>query len=430
MKRKNMANQVLASVVLLFVITSVLKYFYRDSFGIQLFSFVMEAAVVGGVADWFAVTALFRKPLGFPWHTALITRHRERVIHAIADMIQNELLSVDSIKKRVDKICFIGLFIDWVEHKEGKLILKKMLSQYGHDTLERIDLKKVSIYIDEVLKQTIQKIDLIHHVKAMTQWAVEHKRYEQLVSAMIDQLIPIVETSNLRQLIYEQLVKIREEQTKSIFEKAIFWFAEQTDSVNLSEAADAMYEEVLIILYEAKKKDHILYEWLNTKFLEIMDQLEDEGPWEEVMEEFKQILVKNMDVTQIVEKSAQVTLEIIKDSSNSPVLVWFYKQLDIYWNHFKQNQQAQIWLEVSAKQALYKVIENEHQLIGIAVKSVLNNFSNEDLNQFIEEKAGDDLQWIRINGCVVGGVVGLVLFIFLHYVYDPFVVPIIQGMVR
>lgn len=430
MKRKNMANQVLASVVLLFVITSVLKYFYRDSFGIQLFSFVMEAAVVGGVADWFAVTALFRKPLGFPWHTALITRHRERVIHAIADMIQNELLSVDSIKKRVDKICFIGLFIDWVEHKEGKLILKKMLSQYGHDTLERIDLKKVSIYIDEVLKQTIQKIDLIHHVKAMTQWAVEHKRYEQLVSAMIDQLIPIVETSNLRQLIYEQLVKIREEQTKSIFEKAIFWFAEHTDSVNLSEAADAMYEEVLIILYEAKKKDHILYEWLNTKFLEIMDQLEDEGPWEEVMEEFKQILVRNMDVTQIVEKSAEVTLEIIKDSSNSPVLVWFYKQLDIYWNHFKQNQQAQIWLEVSAKQALYKVIENEHQLIGIAVKSVLNNFSNDDLNQFIEEKAGDDLQWIRINGCVVGGVVGLVLFIFLHYVYDPFVVPIIQGMVR
>lgn len=430
MKRKNMANQVLASVVLFFVITSVLKYFYRDSFGIQLFSFVMEAAVVGGVADWFAVTALFRKPLGFPWHTALITRHRERVIHAIADMIQNELLSVDSIKKRVDRICFIGLFIDWVEHKEGKLILKKMLSQYGHDTLERIDLKKVSIYIDEVLKQTIQKIDLIHHVKAMTQWAVEHKGYEQLVSAMIDQLIPIVETSNLRQLIYEQLVKIREEQTKSIFEKAIFWFAEQTDSVNLSEAADAMYEEVLIILYEAKKKDHILYEWLNTKLLEIMDQLEDKGPWEGVMEEFKQILVRNMDVTQIVEKSAQVTLEIIKDSSNSPVVVWFYKQLDIYWNHFKQNQQAQIWLEVSAKQALYKVIENEHQLIGIAVKSVLNNFSNDDLNQFIEEKAGDDLQWIRINGCVVGGVVGLVLFIFLHYVYDPFVVPIIQGMVR
>lgn len=427
MKRKNIANQVLAGVVLLFAIASMLKHFYRDSVLIQLFSFVAEAAVVGGVADWFAVTALFRKPLGFPWHTALITRQRERVIKAIVDMIQNELLSVESIKKRMDKVSLTNLFIDWVENKDGKVILKQIISQYSRDMLDHIDIKKISVHVDEILNKKARETKLTEHVQAIAQWAMENKRYEQLLGYIIDEAICIIEKSNFRQLIYERLVKIREQQTKSIFEKTVFWLAEQSDSINLGEAADAIYEELIIILHEVKKKDHILYQWANSKLIEFIDQLEHQGVWSEEIEKFKQAIVRSIDVPQIVEENAQTALQIIRASSNSAAFLWIYDQIEIYWGSFVQNQQAQNWLELSIKQALYKVIENEHQLIGTAVQNVLANFSDEDLNQFIEEKAGDDLQWIRINGCVVGGAVGFVMFLFLHYFYDVYVVPIIQG---
>lgn len=427
MKRKNIANQVLAGVVLLFAIASMLKHFYRDSVLIQLFSFVAEAAVVGGVADWFAVTALFRKPLGFPWHTALITRQRERVIKAIVDMIQNELLSVESIKKRMDKVSLTNLFIDWVENKDGKVILKQIISQYSRDMLDHIDIKKISVHVDEILNKKARETKLTEHVQAIAQWAMENKRYEQLLGYIIDEAICIIEKSNFRQLIYERLVKIREQQTKSIFEKTVFWLAEQSDSINLGEAADAIYEELIIILHEVKKKDHILYQWANSKLIEVIDQLEHQGVWSEEIEKFKQAIVRSIDVPQIVEENAQTALQIIRASSNSAAFLWIYDQIKIYWGSFVQNQQAQNWLELSIKQALYKVIENEHQLIGTAVQNVLANFSDEDLNQFIEEKAGDDLQWIRINGCVVGGAVGFVMFLFLHYFYDVYVVPIIQG---
>ena len=427
MKRKNIANQVLAGVVLLFAIASMLKHFYRDSVLIQLFSFVAEAAVVGGVADWFAVTALFRKPLGFPWHTALITRQRERVIKAIVDMIQNELLSVESIKKRMDKVSLTNLFIDWVENKDGKVILKQIISQYSRDMLDHIDIKKISVYVDEIVNKKARETKLTEHVQAIAQWAMENKRYEQLLGYIIDEAICIIEKSNFRQLIYERLVKIREQQTKSIFEKAVFWLAEQSDSINLGEAADAIYEELIIILHEVKKKDHVLYQWANSKLIEVIDQLEHQDVWSEEIEKFKQTIVRSIDVPQIVEENAQTALQIIRASSNSAAFLWIYDQIKIYWGSFVQNQQAQNWLELSIKQALYKVIENEHQLIGTAVQNVLANFSDEDLNQFIEEKAGDDLQWIRINGCVVGGAVGFVMFLFLHYFYDVYVVPIIQG---
>jgi uncharacterized membrane-anchored protein YjiN (DUF445 family) len=94
---------------------------------------------------------------------------------------------------------------------------------------------------------------------------------------------------------------------------------------------------------------------------------------------------------------------------------------------FKGNIELQEWLEVRIKQVIYELIEKEHYIIGEIVQRVLGEFNDDKLNRFVEEKAGDDLQWIRINGSIVGGIVGLLMFFFLRYVYDPYVVPIIQS---
>ena len=430
MNRRNMANKVLAAVVLLFVGASVLKYFYSQSLAVQLLSFVTEAAIVGGVADWFAVTAIFRKPLGFPWHTALITRHRGRVISAMADMIEYELLSIQSIKERVDKICFVRLLIDWVENKDGGLLLKNLFSKHSGEILAGINGEAVALYLDDLLKSKAREITLTPQIQKVTKWAVENNKYEQVVSCIIDECIIMVQKNETKQFIYGQLLKIREQKTKSIVEKAVFWLAEQTDSMNISEAADIVYDELLAILSEAKQTDHILYKWVHAKLVEMINQLESQDSWLEAIEDWKQTVVEEMNVTQTVGNVVQTALEAINDSSNSPILGWLYEQLQNYWGNFTQNQEAQGWLETGIKQAVYKLIDNEHQLISIIVKSVFNTFSDEDLNEFIEDKAGDDLQWIRINGCVVGSVVGLGLFAFLHLIYDPYVVPVVQGLFR
>ena len=64
---------------------------------------------------------------------------------------------------------------------------------------------------------------------------------------------------------------------------------------------------------------------------------------------------------------------------------------------------------------LCRVIQNEHDLIGGMVRETLAAYTDQDLNQFVEEKAGNDLQWIRINGSMIGGVVGLLLFLILGF---------------
>lgn len=431
MDRRHMANKVLAGFFLLFVLASGLKFFYKELLAVQLLSFVAEAAVVGGVADWFAVTALFRKPLGFPWHTALITRHRGRVISAMATMIEDELLSIQSIKQRVDKISFVSLLMDWLENKDGKVLLKNLFSKYSSSALAGINIQAVTVHVDGMLKSKVRDMRLTPHVQRGTQWAVENNKYEGVVSCIVDECINMVKRPETKQWIYQQLLKIRDAQTKSILEKAVFWLAKQTDSVNLWEAADAVHEELLTILYDAKQTDHILYTWVQGKLLEMIDQLDSPaGSWSEVIEEWKDAVAKEMDVTQVVADFTHIALESAQDSSTSPIFLWLYDQVENYWRDFTHNQPAQTWLEGGIKQAVFTLIENEHQLISVIVTSVFNTFSDDDLNQFIEDKAGEDLQWIRINGCVVGALVGLLLFTFLRYIYDPFVLPALQGMIR
>lgn len=81
------ANITLAVVLIGFLGSALLARNCPGILGFQLLKFVLEAALVGGLADWFAITAIFKKPLGWGFHTALIPRNRAKLIEAVAGMV-------------------------------------------------------------------------------------------------------------------------------------------------------------------------------------------------------------------------------------------------------------------------------------------------------------------------------------------------------
>ena len=82
---------------------------------LQLLAAGFEAAVVGGLADWFAVTALFRHPLGLPIpHTAIIPKRRDRIIESVVSMVQDEWLSPEVIGTRLGRFAPSELIVDWL----------------------------------------------------------------------------------------------------------------------------------------------------------------------------------------------------------------------------------------------------------------------------------------------------------------------------
>ena len=424
-----MANKILALVFSLFLLSIGLKYIYRDVLVVEMFYTVMEAALVGGIADWFAITAIFKKPLGFPWHTALIPRHRDRVILAIGNMIEQDLLSVKSIKKRVDEVCFVELIIEGIDHKGGRQLLTSFLDKYSRDMILKIDPLVLAGYLEKYIKTKIREMKITPLFKAVMKWGLKQSRSEYLVMFLLDELINRIEKPDTKMDIYRYMEEIKQKKTRSLLEKTVIWIGEQTNSVNVSDATDALYQELLNTLKEMKNPEHIVHKWIHAKLIEVINQPDGEISWADDMEHWKAVVAERVELTEMVIHFTEKFIEKLSTSTHAQLLDLLYSQTDQHWQRFKSDHEMQQWLEVRIKQALSELVENEHHLIGTFVQEVLSNFTDQDLNRFIEDKAGDDLQWIRINGCVVGAVVGFIMFIFLHYFYDGNVVGVVQSWV-
>jgi len=421
-----MANKILTLVFSLFLVAVWLRYSYGHTPALNMFYTAMEGALVGGIADWFAITAIFKKPLGFPWHTALIPRHRDRVIQAIGDMIEQDLLSVKSIKKRVDTVCFVELIIDWIDHKGGKQLLENLLEAHSKDMIKNIDPAVLVGYVENFIKTKIKETKLTPICRELMKWGLEQEKDEQMVIFILDELIKRIQRPDTKKAIYHYLKDIKHEKTRSLLEKAVVWIGEQTNSVNVSDATEALYEELLYVLEEIKNPHHIMHQWIHGKLIAVANKPDSEFPGADEMEQWKVVVAERVELTEMVRHLTDNLINKLSTATHTHLLDWVYSQADQHWQRFKTDSEMQQWLEVRIKQALVELVEKEHYLIGTIVQEVLSSFTDQDLNHFIEDKAGDDLQWIRINGCIVGAAVGLIIFIFLQYFYEPNIIPVIQ----
>ncbi|GMB02238.1 DUF445 domain-containing protein [Pelosinus sp. IPA-1] len=427
MNYRNMANKILAFVFCLFLLSIWLRYVYRDVLFIEMFYTVMEAAFVGGVADWFAITAIFKKPLGFPWHTELIPRHRDRVILSIGDMIEQDLLSIKSIKQQVDKVCFVKLMIDWIEHSGGRQLLRNLLDKHSKGLIMNIDPRVLAGYLETFIKTRIREMKIIPQFKIVTKWGLEQEKDKYLIIFILNELTNRIQRPDTKKTIYQYMEDIKQAKSKSLLEKTVIWIGEQTNSVNVSDATDVLYQELLNNLQEMKNPEHILHEWIHARLIEIVNRPDNEIPWADEMEHWKETVAERIELTEVAIFLTENFIEKISTSTHAHLLELLYSQAEQHWERFKSDPEMQHWLEIRIKKAIFELVEKEHYLIGTVVEEVLSTFSDEDFNRFIEDKAGDDLQWIRINGCVVGAIVGFIMFIFLHYFYDQNVVPIVQS---
>ncbi|MEG6585459.1 DUF445 domain-containing protein [Dendrosporobacter sp. 1207_IL3150] len=415
MKFKKTANIMLAVVFMFFAIAAIIKYHYPYSTAAAIFYVTVEAALIGGIADWFAVSALFGRPLGITWHTEIIPRNRERIAEALTTAIEEDLLSVEAIRKRLSNIEFIEVFIDWVDQKGGKEVLADMLYRQKALAWDEKSIQSIGSYLENVFKKNAKQIELAPQLGAVVVQALEQGKGEELLDFLLEELKASVEKPKFRRAVYLYIDELKHKNARSLFEKALVWIGEQTDSINIEEAANALCDELVLLLNDLTKKDHLVRQWINVRLIETANNLQKDTIWIEAIEDWKSDLIDQIrideTITPIVSKAA--------NSTYSPVSAWVAGQVKQYWEIFKKDQQLKTWFEAKLKFVAYRLIQKEHHLIGMIVRSVLGGFSNSDISRFVQDKTGDDLQWIRINGSIVGGIVGLLIYIFLHYIYEP-----------
>ena len=407
-----------------FVVTAVINRFYKDIFAARMLYFMAESALVGGLADWFAVSALFVKPLGFPYHTELIPRNRDKLIDSVVVMVQQDLLNVESIKIKLSNVSLVDYIIQWVEKEGGNAYFINLLADLSKITVKQIKPGEVAEYTKRLLGDN-KAFNLSNLIAKQLKDALASDDDEKLISQILEWLTRQAEQNSTRQALYDLI-----DQHFKAKRYAIIKFF---NVVNVSEAADAAQEQLIAVLRDMGNTSHPLRKDIKLMLEKAVDKIEKNNEWLEIIESFTKEALSNIELQHMLEDVIESAIKKVIPlphaplSDQPPVFQWLVNELNKYWAILKQDTEKRQWIEEYIKRALFKIIESEYQIIGDIVRATLNTFSKEDLIKFIYDKAGDDLQWIRINGCIVGAVAGAVLFLFTNLFYDPIAMPVLRG---
>ena len=415
-------NYYKATIILVIVsIGFFITYPFNNTFLGGLLSSTFCAAMIGGFADWFGVSALFRKPLGIPFKTEIIPRNREKIFNALSDMVGEELLTKDNINEMINKNSISKLLIKYLSQNKEKQQLKEVIVKIVEDIIWKINPEEAGKLLEGLIKDNILKIKISPIIAAAGELSIRKGYDEKLINFIVDELIKLTKTEQGLRLIvklvdetmksYENGMKRRKFVNTIIFD-LFFQLSPQDIAIIIQNKLVNGLEEFKNPRNEAREK---FMKWIDEKLVE----LKSDSALQEKIENWKAVKLK--DGLELHTKITGVIKNIRESNSenSSPVNNLTEKieeQIDKLIEEFQVNLKWQNKLDYKVKGILLEFADNNHSKIGIMVKENLNKFSNDMIVNLIETKVGNDLQMIRINGSVVGGFVGMAVFLLTFWI--------------
>ncbi|WP_282003433.1 DUF445 domain-containing protein [Veillonella denticariosi] len=420
---KQRANGIFALTALLYCCVFVGQFFYDGESWYQPLYWAVQSALIGSVADWFAVTALFRKPLGFPYHTALIPRNKERLINGVIQLVKTKMLTKDRCLVLVGNIQFVPLFEQFLLSPEGQRAARLVIHQGLHLLWKSQSSAEWATWGANRIRTLLRKQSLVPALKHVLLDLCEHNRYE----SMVVQVLGVVQERMNHPAMVTWLTSVVAEEAhrkkrKGFFQDFFISVSEATDVINYKEMAEAIIQEVYAMLETWKRPNSPertawLRQWV-TPIRNIEDNREVCAALDEAWERW----IREQDWESIIENHLCPYIEELllvgDENGETPAQVLVNIALEL-WNVYGRSEDLRNRIERTMHDIAQYVLEQGYDLIETIIRQVLGGLSTDKFIYFIESKVEDDLSWIRINGAVVGAVAGLLTWIFLEYVYTP-----------
>ncbi|WP_168121697.1 DUF445 domain-containing protein [Paenibacillus sp. HB172176] len=439
MTMRKKANLSLLLLAALFICAAAVIYYYPGHWWTRLLLFAAEAGLVGALADLFAVTVLFRHPLGIKLpHTAIIPRNRDKLVDGVVQMVENQLLSKGFLKAKLSQLSMVDALIRWVESLSSPVSIMDRGWAMLVSFLDKLDKSRLSERFDQHLKKSLLEVEVSRYAGRGLKWMLAQGDFHKWLTLIIDYAAERVSGEETKQAIREMIEK---EKSKFVneggaiarwFKQKLLDFAESTDAINLDEAVETLHNDLLGFMVELRNPEHELRKLLFHKLHELGDNLEQNEDIAASIESWKSKLLEELSFAPAIQALLETVMSIIGNQSDTKYVMkeekklrmedvkqWLTGLLISYWEWFKADERTKDQLERYLQQFVTQVIETEHAVIGKIVRHTLDGFTEERLVSFIEGKVEIDLQRIRLNGAFIGAAVGGLMFLFLYGVYKP-----------
>jgi len=406
---KTRALLLLLGAAAVFVVT----VFLPRSGWVDALQAVSEAAMVGGLADWFAVTALFtRIPTPFPFitaHTAIIPKNKDKIADNLGVFIQDKFLDAPSLVALIQKHDPAQKVADWLATPAQARQLGRTVAQLLSGVLDFVEDARINVFIRQALQAVFDKIDLSKSMGAILAQLTQDGRHQALLDGGIAQLVKLLKEPETSRFISQKIIawlKSRHPLKEKILPSE--WLGDH--------GAELMANAIQELLAEvAKDPNHQLRTNFDAVVQQLLVRLTSDPAFLAKGDEIKRYLQNDPQVNDYIHGLwGQLRTWLKADLSSSTSVLQAQMAAAGQWvGHTLANDAAlrdtlNRYLEEAARQMAPDFAEYLTRHISDTVK----RWDAGDLSRQIELNIGKDLQAIRINGTLVGGLIGGLLYAF------------------
>lgn len=356
-----------------------------------------EAGMVGAIADWFAVTALFRHPLGLPVpHTAIIPRRKASLARSLEQFVSDNFLTSATVRERYLQAEVARRVAAWVEEPGNAERVIGEVAPLASRALQRIGEDEVRGFVDHTLLPRLREEELSPLAGHLLEAVVADRAHHGIVDIVVREL-------------HQWLRAHPDDVARILFARAPWWSPRWLDE----QVVGRVYHELLDWSAEVRDDpDHRLRLALDSYLTDLARDLQHDPSTRTRAEALKvRILDHPQAATTAVSlwEAVKVVLVDALDDAGGQVRGRLVAELRTFAVRVQREEGLRQRLDAWGADAVAALVDRYGAELTTVISSTIDRWDGKEAAERIELHVGRDLQFIRINGTVVGALVGLLL---------------------
>jgi uncharacterized membrane-anchored protein YjiN (DUF445 family) len=367
-----------------------------------------EAAMIGAIADWFAVVALFRHPLGIPlWHTAIIPNSKDRIGKSLGKFVENHFITEAAINQRLREADLAGKAGRYLQDPDNAArltlwtgpALEKLLHSLDHDKLRRM--------VRDTATRELGRVDLAHLAGDCIDALIAADQPQHLVDMLLDQFGAYLANEDNHESI-SNMVQSAVNTESSVLEYA------------LDKAMPRIIRSTTRSVADIREyHDHPVRAKLGTWIANSALRLKADPAWQAAIHRFQHDALASDKVQHMLEglwDALRNRLLADLHTEQPGVPAGAQKLVEHAGRMLTENAAMRDGLNRLLEAGSAQLVRNYRGEVGRFIETQLARWTRDEMSKRIELAIGRDLQFIRINGTVVGGLAGLLIHFIVQVV--------------
>ena len=363
-----------------------------------------EAGMVGALADWFAVVALFRHPLGLPIpHTAIIPNRKNDIGESMTRFVADHFLEPEVVRKKLQNTNLAAFVVSWLKSDKGRQSVGELTTAALRWALGALHEKRVRRFLSRLSSKQLADVSLAPLLGNTLDWLVRGQRHQQILTQVLRYTIVLVHDN-------------REAIRAKVQKESPWWLPGFVDDRILKK----MLERIEHQLFEmALDQEHPLRDQFSRWVQNLAHDLKNSPEHRRLGDDFKQQLLENDELQDYLfglwrELAGNIEADIKKPESviRQHVGQWLGNVAE----ELDSDPDMQAWVNTWLVNAITLVVGRNSAQIASLISDTVRSWDGMDTSRRVELAIGRDLQFIRINGTLVGGLVGLLIHAVKMYI--------------